>query len=158
MGKEKIKALLAASAGREENFRQAKEKMQGIRLFAHEAFCEMRSKRIRRFAREATAKVPFILILSCAVACFFVFFPFAAPSGTYEHIEITVLPGDTVWTISGEFAAAGEDVRAVVDRVYQQNKLDAGKAIQPGQKIVVPALKGSKGEKIAFAGRGAPAP
>ena len=158
MGTENLKEPLTTSAGSGKFFRQIKRKAQRRCFCLRRTFCEIRRKKIWRPDCEGLPDIPIIPILICAVACLFIFHPFAAPGGAYEYIEITVLPGDTVWAISGGFTAAGEDVRAVVDRVYKQNKLDADKVIQPGQKIVVPALKAPASEKIAFAGPGASAP
>ncbi|MDR2006219.1 MAG: LysM peptidoglycan-binding domain-containing protein [Acidaminococcales bacterium] len=102
-------------------------------------------------------KMTMILFIT-AIVCSFALLPLAVPDEAFEYVEITVLPGDTVWSISNGFAVAGEDIRAVVERVYKENRLDAGNVIRPGQKIIVPVPKGPAGEKIAFAGRGAVAP
>ncbi|MDR3349265.1 MAG: LysM peptidoglycan-binding domain-containing protein [Acidaminococcales bacterium] len=99
-----------------------------------------------------------LALFAASVACSFAFLPFAAPDEVFERVEIIVLPGDTVWAISAGFAAGGEDIRAVVERVYKENRLGAGDAIRPGQKITVPVLKGQAGGKVAFAGRRAAAP
>jgi hypothetical protein len=108
--------------------------------------------------RMSKGKIILILSIAAGAACFFASCPFAASDGALDYVEITVLPGDTVWAISGGFAAAGEDIRAVVERVYKENRLDAGRVIRPGQKLVVPVRKEPYGEKIAFAGRRVAAP
>jgi hypothetical protein len=101
-------------------------------------------------------RIVLLLIVAAGAACSFLFPPFSSPGGAFEYVEITVLPGDTVWAISEGFAADGEDIRAVIGRVYKENRLSAGKAIRPGQKITVPVLKGSAGGRIVFAGRARP--
>jgi nucleoid-associated protein YgaU len=50
--------------------------------------------------------------------------------------SVTVEPGDTLWSIA-ESVAAGDDVRAVVDRIQELNGLD-GSGLVPGQVLQLP--------------------
>ncbi|MGY1712122.1 LysM peptidoglycan-binding domain-containing protein [Geodermatophilus sp. SYSU D00758] len=51
--------------------------------------------------------------------------------------SVVVRSGDTLWSIAGEVAGDGADVRAVVDAIQEMNHLDGG-VIVPGQVLVLP--------------------
>ncbi|RFU18987.1 LysM peptidoglycan-binding domain-containing protein [Geodermatophilus marinus] len=51
--------------------------------------------------------------------------------------SVVVRSGDTLWSIAGEVAGDGADVRAVVDAIQELNQLDAG-VLVPGQVLVLP--------------------
>ncbi|MCT9821484.1 LysM peptidoglycan-binding domain-containing protein [Microbacterium sp. W1N] len=57
-----------------------------------------------------------------------------APAGTFE--TVTVLPGDTLWSIAAEVAPAS-DRRDVVDAIVSLNALSTGE-ITPGQSLSIP--------------------
>ncbi len=57
-----------------------------------------------------------------------------APSGTFT--EVTVMPGDTLWSIAESIAPAA-DPRDVVDEIVRVNALSSG-ALQAGQTLALP--------------------
>jgi len=59
----------------------------------------------------------------------------SAPSGTFE--TVTVLAGDSLWTIAQEVAPAA-DPRDVVDDIVRLNALD-GTNVRAGQRLAVPS-------------------
>ncbi|GEB95012.1 MULTISPECIES: LysM peptidoglycan-binding domain-containing protein [Microbacterium] len=59
----------------------------------------------------------------------------SAPAGTFA--EVTVMPGDTLWSIAEE-AAPGADPRDVVDAIVRLNALPSG-ALAVGQTLALPA-------------------
>ncbi len=58
----------------------------------------------------------------------------SAPAGTFT--EMTVLPGDTLWSIA-ETVAPAADPRDVVDAIVRLNALDSGQ-LSAGQTISIP--------------------
>ncbi|KAA9129924.1 LysM peptidoglycan-binding domain-containing protein [Microbacterium caowuchunii] len=59
-----------------------------------------------------------------------------SPAGTFE--TVTVLAGESLWTIA-EQVAPSADPRDVVDEIVRLNALD-GATVWAGQRIAVPAL------------------
>lgn len=57
-----------------------------------------------------------------------------APAGTFE--QVTVLPGDTLWSLAEE-VAPGVDPREVVDDIMRLNALPSG-ALEVGQTLYLP--------------------
>ena len=51
--------------------------------------------------------------------------------------SVVVQPGDTVWSIAGEVAGNGRDVRVVVDAIEELNDLE-GSVVVPGQVLELP--------------------
>ena len=51
--------------------------------------------------------------------------------------SVVVQPGDTVWSIAGEVAGPGQDVRTVVDAIEELNDLE-GSVVVPGQVLELP--------------------
>jgi nucleoid-associated protein YgaU len=51
--------------------------------------------------------------------------------------SVVVQPGDTVWSIAGEVAGDGRDVRVVVDAIEELNDLE-GSVVVPGQVLELP--------------------
>jgi nucleoid-associated protein YgaU len=51
--------------------------------------------------------------------------------------SVVVQPGDTVWSIAGEVAGDGRDVRVVVDAIEELNGLE-GSVVVPGQVLELP--------------------
>ena len=77
---------------------------------------------------------------------------FADVAGADEAVvvlEITVRPGDTVWATGKRFARPGEDIRAVVERIYKENNLYGRSIIQPGQKLRIPVYGQSAADREA---------
>lgn len=59
----------------------------------------------------------------------------SAPAGTFE--TVTVLAGDSLWTIAQDVAPTA-DPRDVVDEIVRLNALD-GTSVRAGQRLAVPA-------------------
>ena len=83
-----------------------------------------------------------LLVLSLAVVLASVF-GLSAGAGTSDSvgaptsfIEVTVAPGDTLWSLATRMAD-GADVRAMVDEIASVNAL-ASADIQAGQKVRIP--------------------
>ena len=82
------------------------------------------------------------------------FFPFgilqmnAAPSAFLHKQQVTVYTGDSLWSIASRHTEDGEDVRNVIERIIDANKLDRKAALQPGQKLIIP-VQGDKDQKLA---------
>ena len=83
-----------------------------------------------------------LLVLSLAVVLASAF-GLSAGAGTSDSvgaptsfIEITVAPGDTLWSLTTRMAG-GEDVRAMVDEIASVNSL-ATAELQAGQKVRIP--------------------
>lgn len=55
-----------------------------------------------------------------------------------ESVEVTVLPGDTLWGLASEFAE-GYDVESAVRYIAEMNSLEGG-ALQAGQTLEIPVL------------------
>lgn len=51
--------------------------------------------------------------------------------------SVTVLPGDTLWSIAQQGAAPGEDVRDVIAEIVELNGLESS-AVYAGQQLTVP--------------------
>jgi hypothetical protein len=82
------------------------------------------------------------VVLSLAVVLASLF-GFSAGAGTTDSIgaptsfiEITVAPGDTLWSLATRVSDGG-DVRALVDEIASVNSL-AGASVEAGQKIRIP--------------------
>lgn len=52
--------------------------------------------------------------------------------------QVTVHKGDSLWAIAGRWTEKDEDVREVIYRIEQENKMTDSDILQPGQKIIVP--------------------
>ena len=83
-----------------------------------------------------------LLVLSLAVVLASVF-GISAGAGTSDSvgaptsfIEVTVAPGDTLWSLATRMAG-GADVRAMVDEIASVNAL-ASADLQAGQKVRIP--------------------
>ena len=51
--------------------------------------------------------------------------------------SVVVQEGDTVWSIAGDLAGNGQDVRIVVDAIEELNDLE-GSVVVPGQVLELP--------------------
>lgn len=83
-----------------------------------------------------------LLVLSLAVVLASVF-GLRAGAGTTDSvgaptsfIEVTVAPGDTLWSLASRMAEGG-DVRAMVDEIASVNAL-ASADLQAGQRVRIP--------------------
>jgi len=95
----------------------------------------MRLNRRGRLART-------LVVLSLAVVLASLF-GLKAGAGTTDavgaptsFIEVTVAPGDTLWSLASRMADGG-DVRAMVDEISAVNSLESAE-LAPGQKIRIP--------------------
>jgi len=61
---------------------------------------------------------------------------------TFSHQTVVVHEGDTIWSLGEKFVQKGEDVRSVVERIYEINGLDERSFIQPGQTLLIPVQTG----------------
>jgi hypothetical protein len=83
--------------------------------------------------------VVFVLSLALCAAGSLAVTSSGAASGTAEHVPVqyvTVLPGDTLWTIAND-VAPGADRRDTVAEIIELNAL-AGSSVRAGQRLAVP--------------------
>ncbi len=71
-----------------------------------------------------------------------------ADAAVYREYTVTVAQGDTLWDIAGRHTEAQEDVREVVFRIAQANKLKS-KTVYPGQILKVPMRVQESGLMVA---------
>jgi len=59
--------------------------------------------------------------------------------GEYDLIEVTVMPGDTLWGIAKDYSGPEVDLRVVVDNIMRENDL-TDSIVRPGQvlKVAIP--------------------
>ncbi|HOJ58401.1 MAG TPA: LysM peptidoglycan-binding domain-containing protein, partial [Bacillota bacterium] len=59
--------------------------------------------------------------------------------GEYDLIEVTVMPGDTLWGIAKDYSGPEVDLRVVVDKIMRENDL-TDSIVRPGQvlKVAIP--------------------
>ena len=57
----------------------------------------------------------------------------------YAAVEVTVMPGDTLWGIARDYSSSEVDLRVVVDDIMRKNSLSSS-VVRPGQvlRISVP--------------------
>lgn len=90
----------------------------------------------------------FLSIICCA--CFFYagYSAVFADEPVYKEYTVTVAEGETLWEIAGRHTEAREDVREVIFRIEQANKLHS-KHIYPGQVLKVPLRVHDNGLMVA---------
>lgn len=90
----------------------------------------------------------FLSIICCA--CFFYagYSAVFADEPVYKEYTVTVAEGETLWEIAGRHTEAREDVREVIFRIEQANKLNS-KHISPGQVLKVPLRVHDNGLMVA---------
>ena len=90
----------------------------------------------------------FLSIICCA--CFFYagYSAVFADEPVYKEYTVTVAEGETLWEIAGRHTEAREDVREVIFRIEQVNKLNS-KHIYPGQVLKVPLRVHDNGLMVA---------
>lgn len=86
-----------------------------------------------------------IFALTVAAAFFIAMFSSDAhvaantPAGI-ETVDVTVIPGDTLWSLAREYAT-GYDVTSAVDHIAELNALNSSE-IQIGETLSIPVLAG----------------
>lgn len=68
-----------------------------------------------------------------------------ASTANMHKETVTIHNGDTLWHVASKWANEGEDVREVIYRIEQENKLSGKDYLQPGQTIVVPVRNATVG-------------
>ncbi|MEO6913246.1 MAG: LysM peptidoglycan-binding domain-containing protein [Candidatus Baltobacteraceae bacterium] len=58
-------------------------------------------------------------------------------AGVQHFTNITVRPGDTLWSIAARHAGEAGDVQATIDRISEANHLSAAE-LQPGEHLRIP--------------------
>lgn len=81
----------------------------------------------------------FLVLLGALVICScYGVLDMEASTANMHKEQVVVHSGDTLWNIASRWTEKGEDVREVIYRIQQENKLDSTAFLQPGQKITVP--------------------
>ncbi|MGP9527557.1 LysM peptidoglycan-binding domain-containing protein [Glutamicibacter sp. AOP5-A2-18] len=86
-----------------------------------------------------------VFVLTVAAAFFFSMFASDAhassevPEGV-ETVDVTVIPGDTLWSLASEYAE-GYDVTSAVSHISEMNSLDSTQ-IHVGDSLSIPVLAG----------------
>ncbi|UYQ78552.1 LysM peptidoglycan-binding domain-containing protein [Glutamicibacter sp. JL.03c] len=100
-----------------------------------------------RINRRGWAVLVGIPVFALTVAAAFFFSMFASnahasselPTGV-ETIDVTVIPGDTVWSLAKEYSQ-GYDVTSAVNHISELNSLQ-GSEIHVGDSLSIPVLAG----------------
>jgi hypothetical protein len=61
-----------------------------------------------------------------------------ASTANMHKEQVVIHNGDSLWRVASKWTKPGEDVREVIYRIEQENKLTGKEYLQPGQIIVVP--------------------
>ena len=103
---------------------------------------EARRSQVRLTRRGRLVVLALALVVVAAVAVWLAAGSAAThDQGSATQIEVvTVAPGDTLWDIASDAAAAtgGTDVRDMMDRIQQLNTLDSS-VVYTGQELRIPA-------------------
>ena len=70
----------------------------------------------------------------------FTYMTVSASPEIYEKQVITVHTGDTLWDIAADWSGRDEDIREVILRIQEENKL-SGSDLAVGQRLVIPVRK-----------------
>lgn len=90
----------------------------------------------------------FLSIICCACFLYAGYSAVFADEPVYKEYTVTVAEGETLWEIAGRHTEAREDVREVIFRIEQANKLNS-KYIYPGQVLKVPLRVHDNGLMVA---------
>lgn len=90
----------------------------------------------------------FLGIICCACFLYAGYSAVFADEPVYKEYTVTVAEGETLWEIAGRHTEAREDVREVIFRIEQANKLNS-KRIYPGQVLKVPLRVHDNGLMVA---------
>lgn len=61
-------------------------------------------------------------------------------STNQDYLEITVVPGDTLWEIASQYNYYNEDIRQVLYNIQSTNQMTSS-TIYPGQVLIIPVSK-----------------
>lgn len=117
--------------------------METVALDSNETNAPMKI-RINRRGWAVLIGIP-VFALTVAVAFFFSMFASDAhassevPAGV-ETVDVTVIPGDTLWSLAQEYAE-GYDVTSAVSHISELNSLE-GTEIHVGDSLSIPVLAG----------------
>ena len=78
-----------------------------------------------------------LLVVYTGLAIFLGYNTLTAEEYVYRNEQVYVVAGDTMWDIAAQYRRKDEDIREVVMRISQENKLLKG-MLQPGQILQVP--------------------
>lgn len=90
----------------------------------------------------------FLSIICCACFLYAGYSAVFADEPVYKEYTVTVAEGETLWEIAGRHTEAREDVREVIFRIEQANKLNS-KHIYHGQVLKVPLRVHDDGLMVA---------
>lgn len=90
----------------------------------------------------------FLTIICCACLIYAGYSAVFADKPVYKEYTVTVADGETLWDIAGRHTEEREDVREVIFRIAQANKLKS-KTIYPGQVLKVPLRVHDSGLMVA---------
>lgn len=90
----------------------------------------------------------FLSIICCACFLYAGYSAVFADEPVYKEYTVTVAEGETLWEIAGRHTEAREDVREVIFRIEQANKLNS-KHIYRGQVLRVPLRVHDDGLMVA---------
>ena len=90
----------------------------------------------------------FLSIICCACFLYAGYSAVFADEPVYKEYTVTVAEGETLWEIAGRHTEACEDVREVIFRIDQANKLNSNH-ISPGQVLKVPLRVHDDGLMVA---------
>ncbi|MGO2609153.1 LysM peptidoglycan-binding domain-containing protein [Glutamicibacter ardleyensis] len=98
--------------------------------------------RINRRGWAVLVGIP-VFLLTIAAAFFFTMLTSSANASTdlpagLETVEVTVIPGDTLWSLASEYAQ-GYEVYAAMNHIEELNAIDTG-MLYAGDTINIPVL------------------
>lgn len=82
-------------------------------------------------------KIMMFLVLSIAIYMGYGMVAMEA-STAWNHQQVVVHRGDTLWAIANRWTEDGEDIRVVVQRICEANNIANNSYLLPGQRLLVP--------------------
>lgn len=98
-------------------------------------------------------KLLLAFVLGALLSGGFTYMTVAASPEVFEKRIVTVHTGDTLWDIAARWGGKDEDVREVIYRIRQENRL-ADTNLRVGQQLIISVRKpaaygGAQGEAVA---------